>query len=142
MHERPHAGFPIEPVESEADNVRLIFQLYLELGSIGNVLVELRRRSIVTKQLIRSGIVVRGGIPFTCGPLAYLLRNRVYVGEIAFKGNVHAAEHLAILDRELFDAVQRKLIEQRNGDPVRRGRSGALLASRLFDDRGNKFSPS
>jgi hypothetical protein len=27
-----------------------------------------------------------GGIPFTRGPVAYLLRNRLYIGEVVFKG--------------------------------------------------------
>ncbi|MGA0598824.1 recombinase family protein [Enterovirga sp. CN4-39] len=129
-------------VEAEAEQVRLIFRRYLELGSIGKLLVDLRERGTVTKALIRDGVRVRGGIPFTRGPLAYLLRNRFYLGEITFKGAVHPAEHPAILDRELFEAVQAKLTEQRNGEPVRGGRSGALLAGKLFDDRGNLMSPS
>lgn len=41
-----------------------------------------------------------GGIPFTRGPLAYLLRNRFYVGEVVFKGETLRGEQPAILDRE------------------------------------------
>ena len=37
-------------VEEEAERVRLIFQLYLELGSLGRLLPELRRRGVVTKR--------------------------------------------------------------------------------------------
>jgi hypothetical protein len=46
-----------------------------------------------------------GGIPFTRGPLAYLLRNRFYVGEVVFKGETLAGEQPAIVDQNLFDAV-------------------------------------
>ena len=46
--------------------------------------------------------------PFTRGPLAYLLRNRFYIGEVAFKGEILKGEQPAILDRALFDAVQAK----------------------------------
>ena len=53
-----------------------------------------------------------GGIPFTRGPLAHLLRNRFYIGEVVFKGEVLPGEQPAILDRELFDAVQAKLTQQ------------------------------
>ena len=42
-------------------------------------------------------------------PLAHLLRNRFYIGEVAFKGEILAGEQLAIVDRSLFDAVQAKL---------------------------------
>ena len=51
-----------------------------------------------------------GGIPFTRGPLAHLLRNRFYIREVVFKGEVLPGEQPAILDRDLFDAVQVKLL--------------------------------
>ena len=53
------------------------------------------------------------GIPFTRGPLAYLRRNRFYVGEVVYQGQVYPGEHPALLDRDLFEAVQRRLGEQR-----------------------------
>jgi hypothetical protein len=55
-----------------------------------------------------------GGIPFTRGPLAYLLRNRFYVGKVVFKGETLAGEQPAIVDQDLFDTVQAKLNEQIN----------------------------
>ncbi len=46
------------------------------------------------------------------GPLAHLLKNRFYVGEVVYKGEVHKGEHEPILDRDLFEAVQAQLAEQ------------------------------
>jgi site-specific DNA recombinase len=128
--------------EEEAERVRTIFRRYLDLGSIGLLLGDLRERGIVTK--IRHLSVGRtvGGIPFTRGPLAYLLRNRFYIGEVVFKGEVCPAEHPPILDTDLFEAVQQKLTQQRNGYRVARASSDALLMGRIFDDRGNRMSPS
>jgi hypothetical protein len=83
-----------------------------------------------------------GGIPFTRGPLAHLLRNRFYVGEVSFKGEVLAGEQPAIIDRGLFDAVQGKLTEQVNNHNASRATSEALLLGRIFDDRGHRMSPS
>ena len=83
-----------------------------------------------------------GGIPFTRGPLAHLLRNRFYIGEVMFKGEVLAGEQPAIIDRDLFDAVQAKLSEQANNHKTERMRSQALLTGRVFDDRGNRMTPS
>jgi DNA invertase Pin-like site-specific DNA recombinase len=69
--------------DAEADRVRDIFRSYLNLGSLNLVMTELRERKIVTKvRTLKTGQTV-GGIPFTRGPLAYLLRNRFYVGEVA-----------------------------------------------------------
>src|SRR5271154_2165307 len=81
-----------------------------------------------------------GGIPFTRGPLAHLLRNRFYVGEVDFKGEILQGEHPAILDRDLFEAVQVTLSEQATNHTITRMRSQALLTGRIFDDRGNPMS--
>ena len=126
----------------EAERVRTIFRLYLKLGSLNLLMAELRKQGIVTKvRTLKSGTKV-GGIPFTRGPLAHLLRNRFYVGNVLFKGEVLAGEQPAIVDRDLFDAVQAKLSEQVNYHKTARMRSEALLAGRIFDDRGNRMTPS
>src|SRR5664279_2808715 len=128
--------------EAEADWVRTIFRSYLKLGSLNRLMTDLRKRGIVTKdRTLKTGETV-GGIPFTRGPLAHLLRNRFYIGEVAFKGEILAGEQLAIIDRNLFDAVQAKLDEQLNNHNAARMKSEALLAGRIFDDRGNRMSPS
>ena len=95
--------------EAEADRVRSIFRGYLKLGSLNLLMENLRKRGIVTKvRTLKTGETV-GGIPFTRGPLAHLLRNRFYIGEVIFKGETLAGEQTAILDRGLFEAVQAKL---------------------------------
>src|ERR1700690_3708642 len=87
--------------EAEADRVRTIFRRYAELGSLNLLMTDLRKRGIVTKvRTLRSGEKV-GGIPFTRGPLAHLLRNRFYVGEVTFKGEVLKGEQKPIVDNEL-----------------------------------------
>ena len=128
--------------EIEADRVRTIFRSYLRLGSLNRLMTDLRDQGIVTKvRTLKTGKTV-GGIPFTRGPLAHLLRNRFYIGEVAFKGEVLPGEQPAIVDRQLFDAVQAKLTQQMNNHKIARMRSEALLAGRIFDDRGNRMTPS
>ena len=112
--------------EAEAERVRTIFRRYLELGSLNLLMADLRKRGIVTKvRTLKTGETV-GGIPFTRGPLAHLLRNRFYIGEVVFKGEVLAGEQPAILDRDLFDAVQAKLGEQATNNHRPQGRSPRL----------------
>jgi site-specific DNA recombinase len=128
--------------EPEAERVRAIFRSYLNLGSLSVLMAELRQRGIVTKvRTLKTGKTV-GGIAFARGPIAHLLRNRFYVGEVAFKGEVLRGEQPAIVDRDLFDAVQVKLDEQVNNHRAVRTKSEALLAGRIFDDRGNRMTPS
>jgi site-specific DNA recombinase len=85
--------------DAEAESVRTIFRIYLKLGSLNLLMTDLRKRGIVTKaRLLKSGKTI-GGIPFTRGPLAYLLRNRFYIGEVIFKGETLSGGQPAIVDR-------------------------------------------
>ena len=129
-------------IKEEAERVRTIFRRYLELGSLNLLMADLRQRKIHTKiRRLSTGRTV-GGNPLTRGPLAHLLRNRFYIGEVAFKGEILPGEQPAILDRKLFDAVQRKLDEQRTNHTITRASSESLLMGRIFDDRGNRMTPS
>jgi site-specific DNA recombinase len=128
--------------EEEAERVRGIFRRYLELGSIGQLLSDLRERGILTKLRRLSNGRTVGGIPFTRGPLAYLLRNRFYLGEVLFDRQIFPGEHPRILDRDLFEAVQLRQSEQHNGYRTARANSESLLIGRILDDRGNRMSPS
>lgn len=71
-----------------------------------------------------------------------LLRNRFYIGEVVFKGEMFLGEQSAILDHDLFDAVQAKLNDQRNNHRAARAKSESPLIGRIYDDRGNRMSPS
>src|SRR6266566_3050088 len=65
--------------KSEAETVRTIFRLYLELKSFSKLVVDLDGRRIVTKRRNTKVKKFNGAIPFTYGPLAYFLKNRVYL---------------------------------------------------------------
>src|SRR4029434_8037321 len=128
--------------KAEAECVRTIFRTYLKLGSLNLLMADLRKQGIVTKaRTLKSGKTV-GGIPFTRGPLAHLLRNRFYVGEVVFKGETLPGEQPAIIDRKLSDAVQPKLERQVRSHKQGRTRCVAILTSRLFDDHGQRMTPT
>jgi site-specific DNA recombinase len=128
--------------ESEAEDVRLIFERYLELGCLTALARDLRERGTVTKVSRRRNGSIRGGIPFTKGPLAYLLRNRVYVGEVIHRGQHYPGEHDPIVSPELFDAVQGELTAKAQGRGSVRVNRASLLMGRIFDDRGNRMTPT
>jgi len=54
----------------------------------------------------------------------------------------HRGEHTPILDTDLFETVQAKLAANAIARQVRRRGAAALLTGRIFDDRGNRMSPS
>jgi site-specific DNA recombinase len=128
--------------KAEADTVRSIFQCYLELKSFSRLVADLDQRCIVTKRRNTKFTKYQGGIPFTYGPLAYFLKNRIYLGEIHHGGKWFKGEHEAILDRQTFERVQNLLKTNRIARRIKHSGSGALLQGKLFDDKGNRMSPS
>jgi site-specific DNA recombinase len=128
--------------EGEAETVRFIFGRYLQLGSLGSLIDDLRRKGIVSRvRTLATGRVV-GGVLFTRGPLAYLLKNRMYLGEINHGPNSYPGEHPAIIAQDSFDAVQSKLAAQAAASGYRRSPSYALLTGKLFDHLGRPMTPS
>jgi len=129
-------------VPAEAEAVRTIFARYLELGSIRALAEDLDRRGIRSKPRRLSNGGTIGGGRFGVGALAYLLKNRFYIGEVVYRGEVHYGEHEPIVDSVLFEAVEAQLAAQAVERRRRLRGSPALLSGRLFDNRGNRMSPT
>jgi DNA invertase Pin-like site-specific DNA recombinase len=129
-------------VPAEAEAVRTIFARYLELGSIRALAEELDRHGIRSKPRRLSNSRAVGGARFGVGALAYLLKNRFYIGEVVYRGEVHRGDHAPILDRPLFEAVQAELAGRAVARRSRLRGSPAILSGRLFDICSNRMSPS
>ena len=129
-------------VEEEAELVRLIFRRYLELGSVNELLRDLRERNIRTKTRLLSTGATRGGVPFGRGALYYLLSNHFYIGEVKYKNEILPGEQPTIMDRALFDAVRQKSLAQWSHRTIVRTKSDHLLTGLLFDDAGHRMIPT
>ncbi|MBV8267699.1 MAG: recombinase family protein, partial [Planctomycetaceae bacterium] len=129
-------------VPAEAEAVRTIFARYLELGSVRALAQDLDRRGIRSKPRRLSNGRTIGGGRFGVGALAHLLKNRFYIGEVVYRGEVHGGEQAPIVDRALFAAVQARLAAQARARRCRLRGSPAILSGRLFDNRGNRMSPT
>ncbi|HTR14940.1 MAG TPA: recombinase family protein [Roseiarcus sp.] len=128
-------------VEEEAALVHEIFALDLALGSVSALQRELRRRDIRTRvRNLATGRTI-GGAHLTNGPLAQILRNRHHLGEINHRGQSWPGEHAAIVDAEMFAKVQAKLDGQRVARSARL-KSNALLLGKLFNETGERLTPS
>lgn len=102
---------------------------------------QLEREGVRTKVLVSKCGRSRGGGQFGRGSLFHLLRNRIYLGEIVHKDTTHPGLHPAILDRDLFEQVQR-LLDSHRGQRRERQASNAPLAGVLFDALGNRMAAS
>ncbi len=132
----------IAVVEDEAERVRLIYRRYLEVGGVNALVRDLRDKDIRTKIRLRTTGAAHGGIPFERGSLFYLLRNRFYIGEVKYKGEILPGEQPAIMERELFDAVQQKLTDQWSHRNHAKTKSDHLLTGLLYDDAGHRMIPT
>src|SRR5216684_3497790 len=106
--------------KAEAETVRYIFTRYLELQSFGKLVEDLDARGIVTKRRYTKVRKYNGGIPFTYGPLAHFLKNRVYLGETGHKDKWFSGEHAAIVDHNIFERVQQVLASKPGGRTANR----------------------
>jgi len=132
----------LEIVPEEAALVRKIFADYLSVGSIGALAAKLNADGPQPKpRQLANGRSVQAEC-WRVGPLSHLLKNRFYVGEVAYRGEVHQGEHEAILDRDLFEAVQARLKDQAVTRTLARKQSPHLLTGKLYDDAGNLMSPT
>jgi site-specific DNA recombinase len=129
-------------VEKEAELVRSIFRRYLELGSVNELVRDLKARDIRTRLQQLSTGRTRGGIPFGRGTLFWLLGNHFYVGQVKYKNEILPGEQPAIMDRSLFDAVRQKALDHWTHRTIVRNKSDHLLTGLLFDDEGHRMIPT
>ena len=131
-------------VDDHAATVRSLFQRYLEAGSVVRLKQSLDAEGLrIPIRIDGAGRSTGGGL-FSRGHIYKLLSNPIYVGRIGHKGQVHEGQHPPIVDQDLWDRVQLSLREHLGSARTKRTRqsSEALLAGKLFDDRGNRMSPT
>jgi DNA invertase Pin-like site-specific DNA recombinase len=128
--------------QSEAERVRFIFERYLELGSVMRLMRDLKPRDIRSKHWVTRKGNAKGGSTFTRGALYALLQNPVYIGRIRHKDKVHDGQHEAIIDEQVWDAVQQLLARNRHESRAKiNAKSPSLLAGLLVHEDGTAYRP-
>src|SRR5271169_1645504 len=129
-------------LKEHAEFVRDLFQRYLETGSV------VQLKAILDQQDTRlptrtdgTGKTTGGGL-LSRGHLYKILSNPIYRGRLTHKGQAHDGLHDPIVDQETWDRVQLLLAEHAQRTARYCQNSDALLAGKLFDDSGNRMSPS
>ena len=129
--------------KTEAETVRHIYRLYDALGSVLALQDELDREGIKSKIRVDKYDRQIGGKSLARGALYLMLQNRIYRGEIVHKENSYPGEHKAILDDALWNAVQKRLADNRVDRQIGAGASEpSLLAGLIYDDAGERMTPS
>ena len=127
----------------EAKTIRTLFKLYREHGNARTVAAIAEQQCLRTKIRIKGDGTETGGAPFSRGHIYQILANPIYAGDIRHKDNIYPGQHKAIIDTDLWDAVQRQLAANRtNRTRGTNAKEPSLLAGLLFDCEGNRFTPS
>src|ERR1700722_562327 len=123
--------------QAEAVTVRQIYQRYLKTGSVPKLKKDLDRDGVVSKIRVSRKGNRSGGQSFSRGALYELLSNPIYIGEIRHKQERHPGQHEAILDRNLWEKVQKRLRDRTDRPTEPRTKmSPSPLAGKVFDEPG------
>lgn len=130
----------INPVEAE--QVRSIFEGYLQCGSLAELEKFAEIKGFKHKDWITNNDEQKGGKPFKISALHRLLHEKLYLGMIENKrtGQAFKGQHEAIISKELWEKVQAKLKDNDNSSNHTRNRNNNLLTGKLFDANGTIFT--
>jgi site-specific DNA recombinase len=131
-------------VDDHAEIVRCLFRRYLEAGSVVRLKQQLDAEDFRLPIRIDGAGRSTGGGQLSRGHIYKILSNPIYVGRISHKGHMHEGQHSPIVPQGMWDQVQQSLRDHLRVVTAKTTRqsSEALLVGKLFDDRGNRMSPS
>ena len=121
--------------EEEARTVKYVYRRYLELGCVRLLKEDLDSRGIRSKARRN-----KAGCSLSRGILYKILSNPIYIGEIRHKGTCYPGQHHAIIDRGLWEQVQRHMVSNSVEGKARSSNSCTCpLSNKLFDASGERL---
>jgi site-specific DNA recombinase len=133
----------LHAVEDHAEILRSLFRRYLEAGSVVRLKQQLDAEGFRIPIRVDGGGRSIGGGLLSRGHIYKMLSNPIYVGRIAHKGEIYEGHHPPIVALDLWEQAQ-SLRDHLGAATTKRRRqsSDALLAGKLYDDGGNRMSPT
>jgi site-specific DNA recombinase len=136
----PMLGYDSDPItrrlvvnETEAAQVRQIFQIFLGKRSLVETMEEMARLGIRLKGWTTRKERQSGGGSFDRAALVRLLTNVIYLGEVNHKGTVYPGEQPAIVERKLWERANELMATLGRGkETAPRVRHESLLSPILY----------
>ena len=129
--------------EKEARTVRAIYQMYQTHQSVLEVVTEAKLAGLRSKRRTTSSGEIKGGRAIDRGHIYHILTNPIYAGRIRHKKETFEGQHPPIIDPDVWDEIQSKLaIGAARKRGVRAAAHPSLLAGKLFDETGDRLTPS
>ena len=125
---------------TEAEQVRHLFEKYLELQSVNDLTEYAKQNGIYGKRWETAKRQIRGGNPISKMSMHRILRDKIYIGQIENKkeGTFAKGEHEPIISTELFNRVQIALANNAN-NKSQSTHAPNILTGKLFNHNGVKF---
>ena len=121
---------------TEAEQVRSIFQWYIEGESVISIVDKARRADWRNKQWTTRDGKLYGGQPLRRQHIYKLLANVVYGGKISLGEELYPGEHEAIIDQQTFELVQERLRQNSTArDNTQRAKIESLLRGLIYCSR-------
>lgn len=122
---------------AQAEHVLEIFDGYLRLKSAAKLLPYLEAKGIRQKKT-HKGLTI-STCPLTENALYTILKHPVYMGKIHHQGKLYDGQHEAIIDKEVWDAVQESIKSQARSKDGRFNPVGLLLQRKIHDAKGKRY---
>lgn len=120
---------------AEAEQVRSIFQWYLEGESVFSIVDKVHRLGWKNKQWTTREGRLYGGSPLRRQHIYNILENVTYSGKISAGEESVPGEHEAIIDQQTFDLVQERLKQNGSGQKGARVKFESLLRGLVYCSR-------
>jgi len=126
--------------QTEAKQVKHLFEKYLELQSVNDLTEYARQNGIYGKRWETNKRQIRGGNPISKMSMHRILRDKVYIGQIENKKEDTFAkgEHEPIISNDLFNHVQIALANNANNKSPST-HAPNILTGKLYNHNGTKF---
>jgi len=135
---RPMLGYDVRAKKliinkEESIQVKQIYKLYLELGSITAVISELNRMGWKNKTYKTKDKKIIPGRPLCKASLKRILSSPLYIGKVLFDGEIFEGAHKAIVDKKTWEAVNTLLDDnRRNSGAGQKNKWNALLREMAY----------
>lgn len=128
--------------EPEAEQVLWIFQTYLETPNLRELCELAKAQGIRSKTTKLKSGKTRGGVVMGKGAIHHILTNPIYISKIKHKDKLYDGQHEAIIEVELWERIQNKLIEtaQKPRGPSVDHNYTAPLKGKLIDETGDNLT--
>lgn len=93
-------------MEEDAKIVRIIYQRFLETGSVTTIAREMNKQGFHTKSWISKTGKLHGGGKFDKKNIQRILENPIYAGKIKHKDKVYEGQHKSIIDDKMWQKAQ------------------------------------